>query len=340
MNNTSLVPVKLLKNVSNKREILRFMKDKPILDYEDRMTPASFLAIDNASEIARIIFQKPGVFETISSAISQECNCRAPAIGFQCTLTNVLKNNPSRTRNEFIHLGTTLEGGAGHYAGVIVNHNTKKINISDSIGKSSGEINKFINALRREYPGYEIINNSNVKGTQPTGGFFAKNVSKFKRQLLDAGINVSTLHDKIVNQLYKITQFDELSQHHFCYIESFLYICHKILKTPMGESDPRRRIIFIKKVIWGLVHKFRLLETVPIPVKNYFLKNFKYYVQTTTMNNRPIPLKGGRFQIPNNIPPTTRTQVPIIYKTRIVRIDMPDVTPNTSIKRIIELATI
>lgn len=334
-----LVPAKLLTNVSNKKAILKFMKEKPTLDSQDISTPKSFLAIDNASEIARIIFQTPGVFEIISAAISQECNCKVPNVTFQCALTNELKNNAQRSKYEFIHLGTKLEEGTGHYIGAIVNHNNKRINISDSMGKLGGETNKFINALKRKYTGYEISNNSNAIGTQPTGGFFAKNVSKFKRQLLGAGIDISNVHNKIVNQLYKISQYDELSQHHFCYIESFLYICHKILKTPMGERDPRRRIIFIKKVIWGLVHKFRLLETVPVPVKNYFLKTFRYYVQTTTMNNKPIPLKKGRFQIPN-IPPTTRTQVPIIYKTRIVRIDMPDVTPNTSIKRIIELATI
>ena len=63
-------------------------------------------------------------------------------------------------------------------------------------------------------------------------------------------------------------------------------------------------------------------------------------MKITTIHDNNIPLKGGLFHIPSNVPVVRRGQpAPRIYKTQLVEISMPVVTPQTSMKRLIELAS-
>jgi len=354
-----LVPIKLMPKSANRNALLAYIKESSTIadnDYiESRIktnpAAAKMLAIENASEMAKIMLQGPGVFETISRTIISECGCRAP-INFQCNKSSLIKSKNNKSGTEIIHMSINLTNG-GHYAGVVVNHNKKRMYLSDSMGFTGGEKETFINRMVNLFPSYKLNDESPAQGPQPTGGFSPKTLAQFKTQLNTAGIKHSDIHTAALEQMHEITQYDELSQHHFCYIESFIYICHKLLGTSMGNlnKSPRERIIFIKKVVWGLIHKYQLLDKVPEVVRNYFLTNFPLYMKLTTMNNRNIPLVGGLFHMPNlpvltkrvgmqNVPlRVSAKDYPRLYKTSVAKIAMPTVTPATSLRRLIELAS-
>lgn len=330
-------PVKLMKNSTN---LLKFMGEKKAIDESDRtevlMKQGNKLAtqvmtLENASEIARLLLQAPGVFEAITNEIIKECKCNA-TMNYKCKLTSESLNS-SRKGIEVIHLGTKLNrGGDGHYVGAIVNHRNGKIYISDSMGQLSGETPIFINYLKRHFSNYEVKNETNMIGYQPTGGFYPKTISQLKQRLAQKNIQIND--EKYLDQIFDISQYDELSQHHFCYIESFVYICHKLLGTPIGPTIPRERVAFMKKVIYGLVHKFGLLKSVPESVKAYFERNFPYYLKFTTPTGNNIQLRGGIFHIPYLPARTKRTDpVPKIYTTKLVKIP---VKTGSTIKQIIE----
>jgi hypothetical protein len=332
-------PVKLL---TNGQAILNFMKEKKAIDTSERTEvlmkkgdklATQVMTLENASEIARLLLQADGVFEKISEEIIKECQCNTK-VNYACTLTN--KNLTSkRTGIEIIHLGTQLnKAGDGHYVGAIVNHRIKNIYISDSMGKLSGETPVFINYLKRHFNNYNIKNETNITGYQPTGGFYPKTISQLKLRLAQKNIKIND--EKYLDQIFEISQYDELAQHHFCYIESFVYMCHRLLGTPMGPTQPRERIVFIKKVIWGLVHKFGLLnkKNVSAPVKTYFERNFPWYLKFTAVSGSNITLRSSIFHIPNLPLRVKRTDpVPKIYATQLVRIP---VKTSSTIKQIIQ----
>lgn len=333
-------PVKLMKNINSAKAILNFMDEKKAIDKNDTtellMSRGNKLAqqvmtLENASEIARLLLQADGVFEAITSEIIKECGCNAP-MNYKCKLTNEALNS-SRKGIEVIHLGTKLnKRGDGHYVGAIVNHRNGKIYISDSMGQLSGETPVFINYLKRHFSNYEIKNETNMVGYQPTGGFYPKTISQLKQRLAQKNIKIND--EKYLDQLLEISQYDELAQHHFCYIESFVYMCHRLLGTPLGPTVPRERVAFMKKVIYGLVHKFGLLNKVPAPVKAYFERNFPYYLKFTTPSGNNIQLRGGIFHIPYLPVRTKRTDpVPKVYTTKLVKIP---VKTGTTIKQIIQ----
>lgn len=330
-------PVKLL---TNGQTILKFMKEKKAIDTSDRTEvlmkqgdklATQVMTLENASEIARLLLQADGVFESISQAIIKECKCNA-TMSFACKLTSE-NHSSKRSGIELIHLGTQLnKGGDGHYVGAIVNHRVKNIYISDSMGQLSGETPVFINYLKRHFSNYNIKNETNITGYQPTGGFYPKTISQLKLRLAQKNIQIND--EKYLDQIFEISQYDELAQHHFCYIESFVYMCHRLLGTPMGPTQPRERIVFIKKVIWGLVHKFGLLNKVPASVKTYFERNFPWYLKFTAVSGSNITLKSSIFHIPNLPLRAKRSDpVPKIYATRLLRIP---VKTSSTIKQIIQ----
>jgi hypothetical protein len=190
----------------------------------------------------------------------------------------------------------------------------------------------FINYLKRHFSNYNIKNETNITGYQPTGGFYPKTISQLKARLAQKNIQIND--EKYLDQIFEISQYDELAQHHFCYIESFVYMCHRLLGTPMGPTQPRERIVFIKKVIWGLVHKFGLLNKVPASVKTYFERNFPWYLKFTAVSGSNITLKSSIFHIPNLPLRAKRSDpVPKIYATRLLRIP---VKTSSTIKQIIQ----
>jgi hypothetical protein len=328
------VPVKRMKNKPSRNIILKFIGEKSTIDSDDlKMEKNSpyFWTIDNASAIAKTILQKQGVFEMILRTVKDECHCVVP-LSVSCKHTNNLGSTQSPKNGvNLLQLEHEFGKGAGHVAGVIVNHTTKTINISDSMGKPAG-ITHFVNPLKRKYKNYTINNHSKNQGPQPSGGFTKRYKDTFIRELKEAGLKTDAFPNKFKEALFKIHSYDELSQHQFCYIESLVYICSQVFGTPTGTNVPRDRIIFIKKVIWALIMKFNLLKDAPDPVKRYFLKNFKYYIKVVTVDGKNIPLVKRMYHVPSNKRIEDK-HIKLVPKL----IHMPEVTPSTTMKDLIRM---
>ena len=242
-----LVPVKLLKNQGVKKKILKMMKDNPSIDKTDYLesrietntVAKKLMAIENASELAKRFLFKGDTFDAIGEAIKLESQQN---FDFSCKL------NHRRTNGvEYIHLEKHYpDTGEGHFALAKVNHNNKIIELYDSMGSKNPEFKKD---LQERFPEYKRF----YKGLplQPSGGIVYNTPTEFNQK---AKIRFKT--NEMLMKSFEISQYDELSQHHFCYIEAFVMLMHKTLGTPIGPKDPRNRLPFLKKVIWGLVHKF------------------------------------------------------------------------------------
>jgi superfamily I DNA and/or RNA helicase len=71
-----------------------------------------------------------------------------------------------------------------------------------------------------------------------------------------------------------------------------LGLCHP------GPGDPRDRLIFIKRVVWGLIHKYiPKRETVQW---KYFETNFRYIVETRSQLGKRLKMVRGYIQVPGN----------------------------------------
>jgi hypothetical protein len=305
------------------------------------------MTIENASEMVKRILQAPGVFERIMNELMLECECKV-GMKTHCVLTSDRINRTNNKGYEIIHIGASVGRTNGHYAGAIVNHSNRRIYLSDSMGKMGGETVRFRNALLGAFKNYAISNESFNVGTQPTGGFFPTNVRQLKIRLRDQNINPDNIKSAYLNQILDITQYDEMAQHHFCYVEAFVYLCHKVLKTPIGPRQPRDRIVFIKKVIWGLMKKFNLLSSVKPAVVRYVVNNFPYYIKMLSASGGNIPLRGssGLFHFPNipaEVESRKRTRAgnavtQKLFSTRLVKITMPDVNSTTTLRQIINMS--
>jgi hypothetical protein len=114
------------------------------------------------------------------------------------------------------------------------------------------------------------------------------NTENYKQLLNNTSINIR--NKKVLEKSFEISQYDELSQHHFCYIEAFIAMMHDTLGTPIGPTDPRDRLQFVKKVVWGLVHKYTPPSNRTSLKWKYFEKNFPYFLRITNTNGRRFRL--------------------------------------------------
>ena len=283
-------PIKLL---PNNRELLRFIEeDHTALDHDDFLErevlhgsedATRLLAIENATEIAKRFIQRH--YKDILKAICTESTKNERCV-YRC------KNTESLTRSdvdvEYLHLETVIEEG-GHGIYLRVNNTTKQITLWDSMGENA-YTNAFEDVIHQVYPGYKVRDKS--VGFQPTGGF----VQETPEQML--GAMYISGEPGYAERAWMVSQYDELSQHHFCYVEAFVSMAFDSL--PMyrsGPEDPRERLKYIKKVVWGFIHKF---YTGPRegPVWEYFTKYFPYYMTTRNSDGTRMRLKNELFQIP------------------------------------------
>jgi hypothetical protein len=156
---------------------------------------------------------------------------------------------------------------------------------------------------------------------QPTGGFVAESFEKFKDPDYSDGVP-----KKMLEKAFELSQYDELSQHHFCYVESLLAIMNDLGLGNPGPGDPRDRLVFIKRVIWGLIHKY-------IPVRNtsqwnYFETNFRYIFETKNSCGKRFKMIHGYIQIPTD-------EVNIRLKTLYLR---DDIDEKWTLKEIVDWA--
>lgn len=286
-----MIPIKLL---PDNKELLRFIEEEPTLDHDDFLErevihgsedATTLLAIENATEIAKRFIQRH--YKDILKAISLESKKKENVV-YRCKNTTTLSRSNADT--EYLHLEKDLEeesGGHGIY--MRVDNVQKRIHVWDSMGEDA-YLNEFEDVILEVYPGYRVYDKS--IGFQPTGGFTQESPEQMASAMY---ISEETGY---MNRAWKVSQYDELSQHHFCYVEAFVAMAFDSL--PMhrtGPEDPRERLRFIKKVVWGFIHAF-YTGSRDTPAWNYFEEYFPYYMSSWNSDGTRMRMKNDTFQIP------------------------------------------
>lgn len=307
-----LVPIKLLRTSPAKKELLKLKNESTKIDASDflevrmktNVHAKHLLAIEDASEMAKLYLQQPGVFEKIAADIKTETGRN---FSFRCRKTSNISRRNAFLRNnkkgrEFVMLEHTYRGGEGHYGMAVVNHDKKVIDVYDSMGQNQNTFKKAVAKLATHYDG---VNNKSVLGPrtkrpvdstnvpfdpQPTGGFVAKDPNNNTFRSFNSWAAAS--------KAWELSQYDEMSQHHFCYVEAFIAMMKDLGLTNGGPADPRIRLEFIKKVVWGLILKYTPVSQRNTPQWKYFETNFKYIMTTRDGNGRLLPIVNGVVQEP------------------------------------------
>ena len=290
-----LTPVKLLKNGPAKRILLKLKgettsnSDKK--DYlESRMNKLTraraLMAIEDASEMAKLNLHAGGVFEKIIRALLKESGKK---VTFRCLKTsNNTKLPMKKSGLEYIMIEWMPNNGTnfGHYGMARVSHARKTVTVYDSMANSESP---FENHFKKVYDGkYKIITTNKIGRPQPTGGDVKSTPTEFKKHYDLKVVPAS------VKKMFEISQYDELSQHHFCYIESFIsFMVDNGLAEPVYK-DPRERLLYIKIVVWNLIHKYVPKTKQKGSQWKYFVTNFPYYMVSRTGEDKKLELKSHR----------------------------------------------
>ena len=337
MNNRP-VPVKLLPAGSNRTQLLKAIGEKSVnFDQNDfieklagqkakegKMTHAAvrLLAIENASEIAKTYLHAPGMFEQIMKDIIGT----RENISYQIKTT---KNNLNISRKpgvyeNFILVDDKFNNGTGHYGLIHLQHKNGKVNVYDSMyGRGSAfekVAKKWTSKTTWNVPKIRSIFGCKAKvrnrsdgsidviQVQPTGGFIATNYTNFLNENYNGlGTNgngtkiLKSYGETIAKGAFRLQQYDEMSQHHFCYMESIYAMMLAIgLTENPGPNDPRKRIAFIKKFIWGMIHKYTPKSERGTAKWKYFSKTFPYIMTTQSKTGKSLRLWRGAVQLPDD----------------------------------------
>ena len=293
----------------------------------------SLLAIENASEIAKTYLQAPGMFEQIMKDIIGTRGYISYQIKTTKNNLNIQrKKYPQDHHEDFVLVSETFGNGSGHYGLIHLQHQNGKVRVYDSMYGEGGS--KFQNVAQKwtktraenrasatswDIPAVRSIfgckakvrnrSNGNIEviQIQPSGGFVATNYTNFLNENYNGtgrngfGKQIEGLYGKIVAKgAFKLSQFDELSQHHFCYMESIyaMMLAIGLTKNP-GPNDPRKRIAFIKKFIWGMIHKYTPKSKRKTAKWKYFSKTFPYTMTTESKTGKPLKLWRGVLLLPD-----------------------------------------
>jgi len=292
----------------------------------------SLLAIENASEIAKTYLQAPGMFEQIMKDIIGTRGYISYQIKTTKNNLNIQrKKYPQDHHEDFILVSQTFGNGSGHYGLIHLKHQNGKVRVYDSMYATGS---KFENVAQKwtktrsenrasatswDIPAVRSIfgckakvrnrpdGNIEVIQIQPSGGFVATNYTNFLNENYNGqgrngyGKQIERLYGKVVAKgAFKLSQFDELSQHHFCYMESIyaMMLAIGLTKNP-GPNDPRKRIAFIKKFIWGMIHKYTPKSKRKTAKWKYFSKTFPYTMTTESKTGKPLKLWRGVLLLPD-----------------------------------------
>ena len=295
----------------------------------------SLLAIENASEIAKGYLQAPGMFEQIMKDIIGTRGYISYQIKTTKNNLNIQrKKYPQDHHEDFVLVSETFGNGSGHYGLIHLQHQNGKVRVYDSMYGEGGS--KFQNVARKwtktngnrlplksattwDIPAVRSIfgckakvrnrtnGNVDVIQVQPSGGFVATNYTNFLNENYNGqgrngfGKQIENLYGKVVAKgAFKLSQYDELSQHHFCYMESIyaMMLAIGLTKNP-GPNDPRKRITFIKKFIWGMIHKYTPKSKRKTAKWKYFSKTFPYTMTTESKTGKPLKLFRGGVLLPD-----------------------------------------
>ena len=270
----------------------------------------SLLAIENASEIAKTYLHTKGMFEKIMKDIIGTRGYISYQIKTTKNNLNIQrKQYPHDHHQNFILVDETFGNGSGHYGLLHVEHQNGKVTIYDSMYGTGSQFEKVarkwtktngypkpMSATTWNIPRVRSIFGCKAKvrnladGTttkinvQPSGGFVTVNYNNFMNDPKNFGATIRNNYgEKVAKGAFRLSQYDELSQHHFCYMEALYAMMlatnrdskQASAKNP-GPNDPRKRISFIKKFIWGIIHKYTPKSKRNTAEWKYFSKTFPY----------------------------------------------------------------
>jgi hypothetical protein len=292
----SLIPIKLLKNGTTKNTLLNLKNESSEIDTDDYiesriMTNSrarKLLAIEDASEMAKLYLHKKGIFEKIAEDLKKETG---KEFTFHCRKTKTMKVK-KKSDIEYVMMEIAYDNTTGHYGLARVNHKNKTARLYDSMVKDESDFKVPLEKVLTKR--YKVTESKNK--LQPTGGFVAGSFEEFKEPNYSGGIP-----KKLLDDAYELSQYDELSQHHFCYVESLLAMMNDMGHGDPGPGDPRDRLIFIKRVIWGLLHKYVPKEKRRSAQWKYFVKNFQYIMETRSPMGKRLRMVHGYIQVPPGV---------------------------------------
>ena len=292
----TLTPIKLLNNKTVRNRLLNVKGETPEIDQDDYLESRmltdnrakNLMAIEDASEMAKKYLHEGGVFEKIRDDIRAETGQN---FSFSCRKTRNMKNLPVRKGVEYMMMEWTPGNGTtfGHYGMARIDHDNKKVNIYDSMANKGSAFEEYFGKR------YTVRTVNKIGKPQPTGGDVTNDISTFKRKYKE---EMKTYKPVTIKKMFEISQYDELSQHHFCYIESFISLMVDLGMTKPGSKDPRERIKYIKRIIWGLIHKYVPKNQRRSAQWKYFVENFPYIMTTRTSTGELLKMKNGEFQVP------------------------------------------
>ena len=339
MNNP--VPVKLLPAGANRTQLMKVIGEKTLNfsrnDYIERTAgnktgggererARTLLAIENASEIAKKYLHAPGMFEQImTDTIGTRGYMSYQIKETTNNLNTTRKKYPHDTDQDFILLTHKFQNRTGHTGLLHVEHQNGKVTVYDSMyGMGSRfltvALKQFGSKMEWSTPRVRSIFGCKAKvrnrsdGTtskvqvQPSGGFVNNSYNKFTNDPKNFGSLIRNKYgEKVAKGAFKLSQYDELSQHHFCYMEALYAMMlatnrdskEAFAKNP-GPNDPRKRISFIKKFIWGIIHKYTPKSERNTAEWKYFSKTFPYIMSTTSKTGKTLRLFQGTVQLPDN----------------------------------------
>ena len=332
MNNP--VPVKLLPVGANRTQLMKVIGEKTLKfnssDYIERTAgnktgggererARTLLAIENASEIAKKYLHAPGMFEQIMKDTIGNRHISYQIKETTNNLNTTRKKYPHDTDQDFILLTHKFGNRTAHTGLLHVEHQNGKVTVYDSMyGMGSRfltvALKQFGSKMEWSTPRVRSIFGCKAKvrnrsdGTtskvqvQPSGGFVNNSYNKFVNDPTNFGSLIRNKYgEKVARGAFRLSQYDELSQHHFCYMEALYAMMLAIGRTTNpGPNDPRKRISFIKKFIWGIIHKYTPKSERNTAEWKYFSKTFPYIMSTTSKTGKTLRLFQGTVQLPDN----------------------------------------
>jgi hypothetical protein len=296
----SLVPIKLIKDISIRNRLLKIKDETPEIDKNDyiesRITTnaraRNLMAIEDASEMAKDYLHREGFFVRFGEDIKKESG-KDFKFSYRKTSAMERKRTASNEVNgiEYILMEHSYPDGSGHYGMAKVDHDNKTAVIYDSMTDENSDFEEPLRSLLgRRYK----ISMRTLFGCypQPTGGFVSQSFANFKNK------NSVGLSQKKLEEAFVISQYDELSQHHFCYMESFLVMMTDLGILRPGPKDSRERLEYIKKFIWGVIHEYVPKSNRRTAQWKYFEEYFLYIMETFDSNGKRLPMRNGMIQLP------------------------------------------
>jgi len=296
----SLVPIKLIKDIPTRNKLLKIKEETPEIDKNDYIESRiitnararNLMAIEDASEMAKDYLHKDGFFVRFGEDIKRESG---KDFKFSYRKTDGMERKRTASNEddgiEYILMEHSYPDGSGHYGMAKVDHDNKTAEIYDSMTDNDSVFEEPLRSLlgRRYKLSTKMLNGCYP---QPTGGFVSQSFTNFKNK------NSASLSQKKLEEAFVISQYDELSQHHFCYMESFLVMMTDLGILKPGPTDPRERLEYIKKFIWEVIHAYVPKSNRRTAQWKYFEEYFPYIMETTDSNGERLSMGNGTIQLP------------------------------------------